>query len=165
VEDWEERVAALWAELDEHDPDDFLAKLEALAAARSPEDPLAQFELACGNDSTGHPDRAIPLYRSALAAGLDPYRRRRATIQLASSLRNLGHPQESIELLRPELEAPSDELDDAVVAVLALALADCGGEREAVGLAVGALARHLPRYNRSMAAYAAELRDSQPPSA
>ncbi len=51
----------------------------------------------------------------------------------------------------------SDELDDAVVATLALALADSGREREAAGLAIGALARHLPRYNRSMAAYAEEL--------
>ena len=44
-----------------------------------------------------------------------------------------------------------------IVAVLALALADTGREREAAGLAIGALARHLPRYNRSMAAYAEEL--------
>jgi hypothetical protein len=30
-------------------------------------------------------------------------------------------------------------------------------EREAVGLALIALAAHLPRYNRSLAAYASEL--------
>jgi hypothetical protein len=78
-------------------------------------------------------------------------------IQLASSLRNLGRPDESVALLRAERDEGSDELDDAVVAVLALALADSGREREAAGLAIGALARHLPRYNRSMAAYAEEL--------
>ena len=78
-------------------------------------------------------------------------------IQLASTLRNLGHPDESVALLRAEREEGSDELDDAVVATLALALADTGREREAAGLAIGALARHLPRYNRSMAAYAEEL--------
>jgi hypothetical protein len=48
----------------------------------------------------------------------------------------------------------SEELDDAVKAVLALALTDVGREREAVSLAIGALAPHLPRYQRSMADYA-----------
>jgi hypothetical protein len=76
---------------------------------------------------------------------------------MASSLRNLGDPQRSVELLRAERERGSDELDDAVIATLALALADTGREREAAGLAIGALARHLPRYNRSMANYAHEL--------
>jgi hypothetical protein len=38
--------------------------------------------------------------------------------------------------------------------VLALALADVGREREAVSVAVAALAPHLPRYQRSMANYA-----------
>ena len=78
-------------------------------------------------------------------------------IQLASTLRNLGDPEESVRLLTAEREAASDALDDAVVATLALALADTGREREAAGLAIGALARHLPRYNRSMANYAKAL--------
>jgi hypothetical protein len=37
---------------------------------------------------------------------------------------------------------------------LALCLVDAGREREAVSVAVGALAPHLPRYQRSMANYA-----------
>ena len=45
-------------------------------------------------------------------------------------------------------------LADAVSAALALCLADVGREREAVSIAVRALARHLPRYQRSMADYA-----------
>ncbi|GAA4927218.1 tetratricopeptide repeat protein [Actinoplanes utahensis] len=36
----------------------------------------------------------------------------------------------------------------------ALALTDVGREREAVSVAVGAPARHLPQYRRSMAEYA-----------
>ena len=60
-------------------------------------------------------------------------------------------------LLTAELEAGSDELDDAVRAFLALALTSVGREREAVALALTALAAHLPRYNRSLAAYASEL--------
>jgi hypothetical protein len=73
---------------------------------------------------------------------------------MASSLRNLGQPEESVALLRAELEAGSDHLDDAVRAVLALALTDVGRAREAVSVALTALAPHLPRYQRSMANYA-----------
>lgn len=94
------------------------------------------FERACVFDSNGQPDRAVPLYRQALECGLDEERRRRAAIQLASSLRNLGHVSESVELLSVELERPSDPLDDAVRAFLALALVDSGREREAVAIAL-----------------------------
>ena len=156
---WEQRMAGLWATIDDLDPGAFLARVEALAAELPPGDAVAAFELGAANDSTGHPEQAAPLYRQALAAGLTGLRRRRAVIQLASTLRNLGRPEDSVELLRAEREAGSDELDDAVVAVLALALADSGREREAAGLAIAALARHLPRYNRSMAAYGRALSD------
>jgi hypothetical protein len=155
--DWERRVAKLWTELDQHEPADFLAKMRELAAERPAGDAEGLFELACANDSTGHSAEAAPLYQRALAAGLSGLRRRRAVIQMASSLRNLGRAEESVALLRAERDAGSDELDDAVIAVLALALTDTGRAREAVGLAVGALARHLPRYNRSMANYARAL--------
>jgi len=155
--EWEQRIAELWTAIDDHEPAEFRARVDALAAELPAGDAIGSFERACANDSTGRPERAAPLYREALAAGLTGIRRRRAVIQLASTLRNLGHPDESVALLRAEREEGSDELDDAVVAVLALALADTGREREAAGLAIGALARHLPRYNRSMAAYAEEL--------
>ena len=78
-------------------------------------------------------------------------------IQLASSLRNVGALDESVALLEAERVRGSDELDDAVAAFLALALTDAGREREAVSLALGALARHLPRYQRSLASYASEI--------
>jgi tetratricopeptide (TPR) repeat protein len=111
------------------------------------------FERAAAFDSTGHSDRAVPLYREALDRGLTGERRRRAVIQMASSLRNLGRPHESVKLLSEELEAGSDRLDDAVRGFLALALVDVGREREAVSLALRALAPHLPRYQRSLANY------------
>lgn len=116
--------------------------------------PLGPFERACAWDSTGHSDQAVPLYREALSRGLDGYRGRRTRIQLASSLRNIGQAEEGVKLLTPELVAPSDELDDAVRACLALCLADLGREREGLALVIGALAPHLPRYQRSMANYA-----------
>ncbi|HET9451894.1 MAG TPA: tetratricopeptide repeat protein [Aggregicoccus sp.] len=155
--DWEQRLAAQWARLDAHAPADFLAGMQALAAERPPGDAIALFELASANDSTGTEAQAAPLYRQALAAGLTGERRRRAVIQLASTLRNLGQVEESLALLSAERDAGSDALDDAVTAFLALALVDAGREREAAALALGALARHLPRYNRSLARYARAL--------
>jgi Tetratrico peptide repeat len=55
--------------------------------------------------------------------------------------------------LRADLGAASDELDDAVRGFLALALIDVGQEREAAAIALGALAPHLPRYQRSLTNY------------
>ena len=115
------------------------------------------FERASSLDATDHPDVAIPLYEQALTAGLPGGRRRQAVIQLASSLRNLGQLAESIALLSAERTAGSDNLDDAVVAFLALALAEAGREREALSIALIALAPHLPRYQRSLANYAGDL--------
>lgn len=157
--DWEQRIAALWAVFDDHKPEEFLAKVRELASERPPDDALALFELASANDAIGHEDEAARLYRRALAVGLTGERRRRAVIQLASTLRNLGQAEESVALLTAEREAGSDHLDDAVAAFLALALADTGREREAVSLALGALAAHLSRYNRAVAYYAGALMD------
>jgi len=163
--EWERRVADAWASIDQRTEEDFLTLIEELAAESPAGGGAADFERACSFDSTGHSDRAVPLYRRALEAGLTGERRRRAVIQLASSLRNLGDPEESVALLTAELEAGSDHLDDAVRAVLALALTDVGREREAVSLAVGALAAHLPRYQRSMAAYVRLLIEPDPEDA
>ena len=110
-------------------------------------------------DSTDASDLAVPLYQDALARGLPVERRRRAVIQLASSLRTIGRAEESVALITDELAAGSDELDDAVLAVLALALTDVGQEREAVSHALVALGPQLPRYQRSLAAYARALVD------
>lgn len=155
--EWDLRVAALWAEFDRHSADSFRARIEALAAERPDGDAHALFERACANDSTGREAMAAPLYRAALAAGLDGIRRRRAVIQLASTLRNLGDAEEGVRMLTAERARPSDELDDAVASVLALCLVDTGRAREATGHLLLALARHLPRYNRSMATYARAL--------
>ena len=149
----EAELAELWAALDQLPEDEFVARMDALAD-RLPDPGIAAFERASARDSTGHPDQAVALYREALDHGLEGIRRRRAVIQLASSLRNLGNPQESVELLSAERERTSDELDDAVTAFLALSLTDVGREREAAALALEALAPHLPRYQRSLANYA-----------
>ncbi|MFF4544112.1 tetratricopeptide repeat protein [Streptomyces sp. NPDC001406] len=166
--DWEDRVTTAWATFDDYAEEtasgsssaagaDFRAVIDALVAELPEDSPLGPFERACAWDSTGHSDKAAPLYREALARGLNGYKGRRARIQLSSSLRNIGRAEEGVELLTPELDAPSDELDDAVRACLALCLSSLGRDREGLSLVLGALAPHLPRYRRSMANYARAL--------
>jgi tetratricopeptide (TPR) repeat protein len=154
---WEKDVEALWGAFDDLDETTFIARMDELAARLPPA--VAAFERASAFDSTGHEHEAVSLYEQALELGLEPPRHRRAVIQLASSLRNIGRVVESVALLRDERAAGSDELDDAVEAFLALALVDAGREREAVSLALAALAKHLPRYQRSLASYARDLSD------
>lgn len=151
---WEQRVADHWRRIDEYDEPSFRAVLDTLLDALPPDDPIAAFERAAVFDSFGDPAAAVPLYRAALAAGVTGERRRRAVIQMASSIRNLGEPQQAVDLLTAELEAPADHLSGAVRGFLALALADVGREREAVAVALAALSQYLPRYNRSLARYA-----------
>lgn len=163
MDDWEERVARAWASIDDYQgrEEDFRAVIDGLAAELPDGDPVAAFERACAWDSTGHADRAVPLYQRALDGGLSGYRRRRAVIQMSSSLRNIGQVEKAVALLEAERDLDPATLDeqtrtlaDAISATLALCLADSGREREAVSIAVAALAPHLPRYQRSMANYA-----------
>ncbi|WP_164012346.1 tetratricopeptide repeat protein [Pyxidicoccus trucidator] len=160
--DWEKCVSELWAGMDGHDADAFVGRMEALVAELPPGNAIGLFERGSAFDSTGHPARAVELYSAALDAGLAGERRRRAVIQLASSLRNLGKPQDALKLLTTEADAASDALDGAVATFMALVLVDLGREREAVAVALTALSKYLPRYNRSVARYAQQLRDKAP---
>jgi predicted TPR repeat methyltransferase len=155
--EWERRLDLLWASVDDSDADEFVAAMGELVGELAPHDAVGLFEQGSALDSTGHPDLAVARYRQALERGLSGQRRRRAVVQLASSLRNLGQAEESVALLTAELDAGSDDLDDAVRVFLALALTSAGREREAVSIALTALAAHLPRYNRSLANYARGL--------
>jgi tetratricopeptide (TPR) repeat protein len=163
MNDWEARSAQAWAEIDAYQARgdagdaDFRARIEELAGELPQDSAIASFERGCAWDSTGHSDKAVPLYREALERGLTGIRRRRAVIQMASSLRNIGRVEESVALLTAEAENHDPDaaaLADAVSATLALCLVDVGREREAVSVALRALAPHLPRYQRSMANYA-----------
>ncbi|HEX6328847.1 MAG TPA: tetratricopeptide repeat protein [Jiangellaceae bacterium] len=163
MHDWEDRVAEAWASIDDYEnrADEFRALIDSLAAELPEGHPVAAFERACAWDSTGHSDRAVPLYQRALDHGLTGYRRRRAVIQISLSLRNVGQADTAVKLLEAEraidpatLDEQTRSLADAISATLALCLADTGREREAVSVAVGAPAPHLPRYQRSMANYA-----------
>lgn len=151
--DWEGRVTALWSKFDPHATDGFVAAMSVLTG-EMPGDARALFELGAANDSCGNEQAAEPLYREALAIGLTGLRRRRAAIQLASTLRNLGRVRESIAMLEAEAERTSDELDDAVAAFLSLSMVADGRPREAAALTLTRLATHLPRYQRSVIHYA-----------
>lgn len=161
--DWDRRVADHWRRIDEYDEPAFRVALETLLDVLPDDAAVKAFERAAVHDSFGHAARAVPLYERALAMGLPGERRRRAVIQMASSIRNLGDPQRAVDLLSVELALPADHLSGAVRATLALALTDVGRCREAVSIAVAGLAEYLPRYNRSMARYAiALLTDAAP---
>ncbi|HZZ91809.1 MAG TPA: tetratricopeptide repeat protein [Usitatibacter sp.] len=156
---WEARLEALWRSLDAREPGEFVSSMDALVDELPPGSAIGAFERAAARDSTGRPAEAVPLYEAALAAGLPGIRRRRAVIQMASSMRNLGDSKRAAGMLAAELEQPVDELEPAVRAFLALALADLGREREAVAMSLSALSGYLPRYNRSLARYAEDLLD------
>ncbi|WP_309102560.1 tetratricopeptide repeat protein [Microbacterium sp.] len=153
--DWQQRIDAVWAD-DALTDADRIDAIDAIASERDPDDPLALFERAGARDTAGLEAQAEPLYREALAAGLDEDRRAQATIQLASTLRNLGHFGESAELLKAERER-GGALSDAASAFYALTLVSQGDARAGAAIALEALAPHLPRYTRSVAAYAREL--------
>jgi tetratricopeptide (TPR) repeat protein len=154
---WEERLDALWASVDDLDEDEFRRRMDELTAELGPDSAVAAYERGSAFDSTGHSDLAVPLYERALELGLGEDRRRPGVIQMASSLRNLGRVDESVALLTAERERTSDELDDAISAFLAFALVDAGRAREGAGIALAALASHLPRYQRSVGNYARDL--------
>jgi tetratricopeptide (TPR) repeat protein len=158
-QDWEAKVAMVWASAAERSDEDVLAAISVLTAQCSPDDATALFERASAFDYAGREAEAEPLYRAALAAGLDERRRAQAVIQLASTVRNLGRAAESVDLLRAEIAAgPADGLADARAAFLALALHDAAKTTEAIAEALTALAPHLPQYGRAVSDYAEVLR-------
>jgi len=155
---WEKELKMIWDQLGEIPNDDFIDKIKIHTDQISTQpNAIADFERACAYDSTGFEKNAEPLYRSALQLGLTGLRRRRARIQLASTLRNNGKFEESIQILREEKENYSDELNDAVNAFLALSLSSINKDKEALSLVLGSLSAHLPRYNKSVYNYSKEL--------
>ena len=152
---WDERVDAFWAGADDTQPEATLSAMRVLVDERPEGDPDAVFEWASVHDFLGFEAEAIVHYRAALAGGLVEPRRRRAVIQLASSLRNVGEPEAAVELLQ-ELK-PDDATGSAAQAFLALALWDAGEHAVALRTALLALAPTLPMYRRSVEHYAREL--------
>jgi tetratricopeptide (TPR) repeat protein len=157
-DNWQARVDAIWADADNLSDDQLVSSIDALAAERDPGDALALAERGGARDSTGREEEAATFYRAALTAGLDDAPRAQVVIQYASTVRNLGRPEESLELLRAEFAGqPDHPLADAATAFAALALASAGRPTEGLVAVLHALAPHLPRYQRSVNAYADDL--------
>lgn len=142
-------------EFDDADPQGSITRMRELVAGRPDDDAEALFELAGVHDALGLEDEAIPLYRRAIAAGLEGESARRVSIQLASSLRNVGNSAEAVAILEAMPDAGVDE--GARQAFLALALHDEGRHGDALRTALLALIPTLDGYRRSLTEYAAEL--------
>ena len=153
---WEERIAALHDDAEVGD-DDRIARMRILAEA-APHPALGAFELGGALDSAGREAEADAQYSAATSAGLDavdPARAAQLVVQHASTLRNLGRVDEAIAMLR---NAPPHEATGSAPAVfLALALHSAGRSVEALRIVIEAIEPTLPRYHRSVRAYAAEL--------
>jgi hypothetical protein len=96
----EQKIADLWSDYEKLTPAEFLNRMTAIVSELPVDSAIGLFELASANDSTGNEAKAAPLYKKALGNGLTGLRRRRANIQLASTIRNLGDPLQSVEILR-----------------------------------------------------------------
>jgi len=156
--EWENLVDALWAD-EAVDPESRVALMRELAGS-APHPALGAFELGGAYDSSGHEAEAAEQYAAAADAGLatvDPLRAARMAVQYASTLRNLGRLDEAIAMLRA---APEHESTGTAPRVfLALALHSAGRHDEALRVVIEAIEPTLPRYNRSVRAYAAALTD------
>lgn len=156
MNDWQERVDAVWADADRLGDQGVMDAMDTLAES-APDPALALFERGGSRDSGGHPDLAEPLYREALALGLPDDERAQCTIQLASSLRNLDRAEEALALLRDADPYPPYAV--AMAAVTALTLATLDRPLEGLATLLREVASTLPRYQRSMRAYADALVD------
>ena len=153
---WERRVAALWA--DETIDDQRRIELMRSLAGAAPHPALGWFELGCAFDSAGYEAEADVHYAAATAAGLgtvDAGRAAQMVVQHASTLRNLGRVDEAIAMLQDAPEHPATGAAPRVF--LALALHSAGRQDEALRVAIEAVEPTLPRYRRSVRAYAKAL--------
>ena len=159
---WDERIDEVWDDATgEEVGDDTIARIDALATERGPDDARTEFERGGARDSAGRPAEAVVLYRRALALGLDEEHRPQCVIQMASSLRNLGEYDDALAVIRAEEELSADgPYRDAIACVHALILASAGRPAQGLSVALLALVPHLPRYHRSMTAYAREIADA-----
>jgi tetratricopeptide (TPR) repeat protein len=162
-ESWDDRVDRFWASATDSAPELAMAGMRRLVEERPETDPDAIYEWASVHDFLGLETDAIPLYRLALASGLSGARHPQAVIQLASSLRNTGRAREAVELL--EGGTTDAVTGSAAQAFLALALYDVGRPRDALRVALKALAPTLPLYGRAVSSYADDLVEERGPVA
>lgn len=152
---WEQRIAALWQRFDDVPRDEAVAAMRELAEAYPGSDGRAAFELAGMYDSLGFEHEAEAEYERALELGLPPEQHAQLAVQYGSTLRNTGRLDDAIAVLEAAPTHPST--GSAPRVFLALALHSAGRHDEALRVVVEAIEPTLPRYNRSVRAYAAAL--------
>ncbi|MBP2217359.1 tetratricopeptide repeat protein [Arthrobacter sp. CAN_C5] len=153
---WEQTIRRFYEqEFDDSDTHGSIARMRELVSGRPEGDAEALFELAGVHDALGLEGKAIPLYRRAIETGLKGTSALRATIQLASTLRNVGDFAEAVSILELMPHAGTDE--GARQAFLALALHDEGRYGDSLRVALGALIPTLDGYKRALTDYAAQL--------
>ena len=153
---WQQKIDRFYEqEFDDNDPHGSIARMHNLLPERPEGDAEALFELGGVHDALGLEDEAIPLYRRAIEAGLEGTSALRASIQLASTLRNVGDSAEAVSILESMPDAGVDE--GVRQAFLDLALHDEGRHGDALRTALLALIPTLDGYKRALTDYAAEL--------
>lgn len=157
TEAWQARVEALWARVDELEREAAVAEMRELAEAYPGDDGRAAFELAGMYDSQGFEHEAEREYERALELGLPAEQHAQLAVQYGSTLRNTGRLDDAIAVLEAAPTHPST--GSAPRVFLALALHSAGRHDEALRVVVEAVEPTLPRYNRSVRAYAAALTD------
>lgn len=154
--DWQTRVDAVWDDT-AASPEEVLTRITALVAELPSDDPRGPFELGGAFDSADREAEAAEQYACAIELGLTGPARAELDIQYASTLRNLGRHEEAIAILQATNQDTA--LGASPDAFLALALHSAGKPNEALAVALEALIPTLPRYQRSLRGYVAELRD------
>lgn len=155
LDEWQARVDEVWGD-ESLSADEVIERISALASELGEADPRGPFELGGAYDSAGREREAAERYERAVALGLSGRARAELNIQYGSTLRNLGRADEAVAILSEPAADP--ELRAAHAAFLALALHSAGRGDEALATALEALIPHLPRYQRSLAGYAGQLR-------
>jgi tetratricopeptide (TPR) repeat protein len=133
LSDHDVRAAAAegWASARRDDPAPTVSYFERLLDSY-PGQALALYHCARAYDYSGQPDKALPLYEQAFAAGLSGDELRQGFARRGSSLRNLGRYEESVDLLG---QGHGQFPEDAVIrCYLALAMESLGRSTQAVAL-------------------------------
>ena len=143
-------------------PDEARAILRDLAAAH-PDDPQAQFRVACTCDGLGYERDAIPRYERAIALGLGGDDLQMAHVNLGSSHRAIGQYEQAVAVWRAGIGRFPD--NRALPVFLAMAQHNLGDH----AAAMETLLRHLAettsdpwiaRYRRAILFYADKLNET-----